>query len=452
MKYRKKLSVGLFIDNYYPIVDGVVSVVDNYSKSLNNIGDKTTVFTPAPKDKNYDDSIHPYNIYRTKSVNIPFLEYPLADCKHTKDLSKEFKNKKYEILHCHSPFMMGHFALKMAHKYHIPLVTTFHSKYYDDFKQALGSAKLARIAVKKIVDFYNECDAVWTLNRACKKTLRSYGYKGPVTIIPNGTNYKMPKDSNVIKEKVRNKYNIHDNEKIILFVAHLIWQKNIKTVLDTFKILEEKDSTYRLIMVGGGGHEEEVKKYAKDIGLKKCEFVGKISDKKELQGMYLNAKLFFFPSIYDNFPIVVNEASAMELPALLIEGSNAAEPIKDGINGFLGPNDAKLLAEKIEYIFANEQLRINCGKLAAKTISQSWTRLIPVIHSEYEEIIAEYRLKHRDYLQTRHENNIETRDVKKDLKEFKLEEKKEYRQNHKAIRKEIKNIKHNHKKYIKQKE
>ena len=45
----EKLKIGLFIDCWYPMVDGVVMVVDNYAKRLSALGHDVTVFTLTPK-------------------------------------------------------------------------------------------------------------------------------------------------------------------------------------------------------------------------------------------------------------------------------------------------------------------------------------------------------------------------------------------------------------------
>ena len=47
----EKLKVGLFIDSFYPMVDGVVQVVDQYAKRLSEFCD-VTVFTTKPRKNN----------------------------------------------------------------------------------------------------------------------------------------------------------------------------------------------------------------------------------------------------------------------------------------------------------------------------------------------------------------------------------------------------------------
>ncbi|MFR7474489.1 MAG: glycosyltransferase, partial [Christensenellales bacterium] len=74
----------------------------------------------------------------------------------------------------------------------IPLVGTFHSKFYDDFVQYFHSDHIARAGVNLVIKFFQKCDSVWTVSDATVETLREYGYQGPITVINNGTDLAAP--------------------------------------------------------------------------------------------------------------------------------------------------------------------------------------------------------------------------------------------------------------------
>ena len=382
-----------FIDNFFPVVDGVVKTVDNYGKYLNKQGDKTVVYTPYYD--NCDDSELPYDVTRTKSKEFKFTEYAIPTPNADKKLKYSFNIDGRTILHAHSPFVMGNYALKIAKYYHVPLVSTFHSKYYDDFLMITKSKFIARKLTDRIVDFYNHCDAVWTVNEGTANTLKEYGYKGKILVMPNGTNYPYPENIDEIKKLAIDKYDIKKEERNILFVGHLIWQKNIKLVLDTIAALDNEKEVYHLRLVGTGGSETDIKEYASKIKLKhnKIDFVGSITDSNLLQGMYATHDLFFFPSIYDNAPLVLREAATMKLPALLVEKTNAAENIQDGINGYLGINDVNYMKNKIIDIYKDPSLMKLVGENASKTIPISWEEIVKDVHNAYIDVLKEYREK-----------------------------------------------------------
>ena len=125
------LKIALFMDTYYPIIDGVVSTVDNYARILSDMGHYSCVY--APKYKHYDDQFS-YDVYRTTALKVPFFRYHLASPIATYSMRKDLQHKRFDIFHTHTPFMIGNSALKLARSYNVPIVSTFHSKYYDDFE------------------------------------------------------------------------------------------------------------------------------------------------------------------------------------------------------------------------------------------------------------------------------------------------------------------------------
>ena len=62
-----RIKIGLFIDTFYPMIDGVVTVVDNYARIMSKYA-KVYVF--APNTGKYDDTKLPYKVIRCKSKKV----------------------------------------------------------------------------------------------------------------------------------------------------------------------------------------------------------------------------------------------------------------------------------------------------------------------------------------------------------------------------------------------
>ena len=82
----KKLNIGLFIDSWFPMVDGVINVVDNYAKRLNKLAN-VTVFAPKARGE-YDPSGLSYNLVQCKSAKVFFLDYDLPLPQFDKNFKK----------------------------------------------------------------------------------------------------------------------------------------------------------------------------------------------------------------------------------------------------------------------------------------------------------------------------------------------------------------------------
>ena len=124
---KNKITIGIFIDTFFPMIDGVVMVVDNYAKRLNQYAN-VVIFAPSI-DKNFDDSKLEYKVVRCKSIKVPFLDYALPLPKLDRKFRKIINYYKLDIVHIHSPATLGMMGIKYAKSYNIPVVGTMHSQY-----------------------------------------------------------------------------------------------------------------------------------------------------------------------------------------------------------------------------------------------------------------------------------------------------------------------------------
>lgn len=82
--------------------------------------------------------------------------------------------------------------------------------------------------------------------------------------------------------------------------------------------------------------------------------------------------MLVFPSLYDNAPMVVREAAAMETPSIIVRGSSAAEAISDGENGLLCEDTTESLYEAIKAGLGDKARLRTLGINARNTIPMAW--------------------------------------------------------------------------------
>ncbi len=386
--FNEKLRVVLFSDNFYPMVDGVIKTVDAYARHLLAQGYQPLVIVPNYKRGNEK---FPYQVLRVPSLRIPHQEYALGIFPFSRTIRKALQSNAPMIYHTHAPFMIGQQALRHARANNIPIVTTFHSKYYEDFYENTHSKAIAQWGVRKILRFYRRVDEVWAVSRKTSGTLRHYGYRGDIHVMPNGSDFEIPQNLASHQAQAREFLKIKDDEPTLLFVGHLIWQKNIKLILSTLEQLDKLDFHYHMIFVGEGGHEKMVRKYAESLNLHgRVTFAGLVKEQALLAGIYATCDLFFFPSVYDNAPLVIREAAALGLPSLLIRGSHSSEIIVDNISGFVEREDKDKLSQKIISIFSNRHHLKEVGDTARATIPMGWDIFVGQAIERYQQIIERY--------------------------------------------------------------
>lgn len=383
------LVTGQFNESFTPIMDGVTNVVRNYAYWLNRKYGTGYVITPHfPNYKDNED----FEVIRYHSFAVP-TRPPYRTGLPALDIQfmRRIRNIPFDIVHAHSPFSAGKIAMSIAHKRGIPIVASFHSKYYDDLLVSLKFHGAARIGVSVIMDFYNSADFVWTVNKSTAATLREYGYKGNIEVINNGTEFEAPLDRKAEGSVINERLNLKPEDRVFLYVGQLVWQKNLKVLVNALALLRDMGMEYRMLVVGMGYAENDLKKMVEDLNLSdRVVFLGPVYDRQYLKRLFCRADLLVFPSLYDNASIVLQEAASQKCPALLVRGSNTAEGVVDGFNGLLADNSPEDIARRIFDGVRNCSLP-QIGESAHKTLYRNWESIVDEVYGRYREIVSVYK-------------------------------------------------------------
>ena len=248
--------------------------------------------------------------------------------------------------------------------------------------------------MRKLLRFYNAATEVWIPQAAVEETLREYGFKGKVTVVENGNDFAGPPEGlPAYKAESRKLLGIGDNEISLLFVGQHILEKGIKVIIEALALLN--DIPFRMNFIGTGYALDDMRRLTVTSGLgDRVTFHGVITDREILRRHYAAADLFLFPSFYDNAPLVVREAAAMGTPAVLLQGSTAAEMITDGKNGFLTSRTAADFARVITALAADRDAIARAASGARATLCRSWKNVVDEVITRYEEIIARHEREH----------------------------------------------------------
>ena len=374
------MLTGQFGEIYPPYLDGVGQVMLAYCKYLPKRGHRTLYVAPDNPAfrKDYGCETLLYH-----SMPLGRLAYRFGFPRLLPADRKRLEEASFELVHAHAPFLAGLTARHIAKKRHIPLVATFHSKYYDDVYKGTHSKALARLVVKYILAFYRRCDEVWAVNESTAQVLRDYGYQGDIAVMPNGTDIIRAED---VPDALPEGLNIRPDVPLLLFVGQLSLKKNPHLALRACALLREKGVPFQFVLAGEGPDHHKLMALTEELGLEnEVTFAGRVSDRMKLMALYRRADLFVFPSVYDNAPLVVREAAMMATPALVIEGSCAAEGIADEDNGFLCRCQVEDIAAAIQRALP---LCHEAGLRARDTIPLSWDKVAEMVEDRYRALCA----------------------------------------------------------------
>jgi glycosyltransferase involved in cell wall biosynthesis len=384
----KRLTIGLFNDNFFPVIDGVCMVVDNYAKRLIKYAN-VIVFVPEYFGNKYDDSKLPYKVVRCKSIKIPFTDYSLAVPKLTSSLYREIKKYKLDIVHIHSPFTMGKYGVIYAKKHKIPVIGTMHSQFEQNFQRVVHSKQLANKLTRGLIKTFNDCDECWAVNSEVSRIFyEEYGYKTMPKVVNNATEMLPVKDIEESKKRINKKYNIKSSEKVFLFVGQINKLKNILFLAESLSIVKKK-LKFKMLYVGTGPDEEILKSFIKEKNIEKDVIIcGKITDRQLLADLYARADLFLFPSLYDASSIVQIEAASQGTPTVFIEGSATSATITNNVNGFITKDDTTDYANTIIKVMKDKKLYEKVSKNAYNDVYINWDSKIEEVYKMYCKLIA----------------------------------------------------------------
>lgn len=383
---KRRLKIGIFMDSYYPAVDGVILVIDNLAKMLSKENDVVVV---VPKTASISEDVNrPYKVIRIDTF-MKLNQYNVAKIqgKHSKSF-KKLVNEKFDVIHIHSPFTVGGLGIKVAKALNIPCIGTFHTRFDFEIRKIINSKVVEKITIKKIIKMFHDCDRCISINNAVTDVFKDYGYKKEPVVIYNGTDLKPCDNKKELVKLVNDKYNLKKDDNLLLFVGRITSVKNIFFIMDVLKRLKEKNFSYKMIFVGDGPDDKKLKNKINEYNLNdRVIMTGKIMDRSLLSAIYTRADLLLFPSLFDASSLVQIEAAVNETPGLFIENSVTSDTVENNVSGFKCKLDLETYADKIIDIFSNRKFLKEVAQNAKNMLGKSWEKIAEETYNLYLEEI-----------------------------------------------------------------
>lgn len=353
------MRVGLFSESLLPIVNGVSVSIDILGARLSALGHEVSYF--APRVAGYADD-RP-GVYRFPSFNPPTMrDYPLAYPARG-ELFRTFQSLKLDIVHTHTPFMVGFTGLKWARELGIPAVSTNHTLYteYAHYLPMLPPAMVRGILIWWLRRYYNRARFVIVPSAAAGRRLESYGVKTRWKAIPTALEFPVGGGQ---AADIRESYGLPEDSRPLVYVGRIAREKNLDMLLEAFQRVAQADARVRLILVGGGPALESCRSVAERLHIQdKVVFAGPVSH-GDLPGVLKQAQVFVFPSLTETQGLAVGEAALCGVPCVAVNSGGTPEFVRDGETGYLVDDNPEEFAARVLELLADDTRRAEMARKA----------------------------------------------------------------------------------------
>jgi glycosyltransferase involved in cell wall biosynthesis len=380
----------------YPprIVGGIARVVNDLSKRLIKDGHDVTVVTYREGDAPYFEDDKGVKVYRVDNYMINpnnFIDWIMQMNFNMVAKANEIiaKEGKFDVIHAHD-WLVAYAAKTLKNSYDTPIVATIHatesgrnSGIHDETQRYINDTEwmLTYEATEVIVN-----------SNYMKRELQSlFGLPfEKINVVPNGININM--FSGVEKDYDFRRQYAADNEKIILFMGRLVYEKGVQHLIAAMPKILAGYNDAKLVIAGKGGMLDELKAQVNAMGISNKVYFTGYMDSKQVCKMYKCADISVFPSTYEPFGIVALEAMLSGTPVVVSDIGGLNEIIQHGENGMKSyAGNPNSIADSILALLYNPQVSADVVKKAKSMVKSeyNWAKIAQDTHFTYQKAICQ---------------------------------------------------------------
>ncbi len=396
----------LNINKFYYSKGGSESYYFGLKELLEENGHEVIPFS-MKDNRNYETEYSKYFIeninyenmnLKTKIVNGTKLIYSIEAKKRVKEL---VKISKPDIAHLHifqhqlSPSIIkeikknGTYIINTVHDLKV-ICPNYKMINADEICEKCKGDKFINCLKNKCIKGSTANSLLNTIEAYIHRMLKSYDYVDKF-ICPSQfyrdkfIEFGIPKDKVVYIPNFVDTSKIEPNytfEDYFVYFGRLSEEKGIKTLIESMKMV--KDS--KLVIVGDGPLEEELRLNVKNNNITNIEFVG-FKTGIELENIVKNSKFVVIPSEwYENAPMSIIEAMSYGKPVIGANIGGIPEFIENNKTGLIFKSkDSIDLANTIEMLVNDESKILEMGKNARYRAEKLYDKKV-----HYEKIISLY--------------------------------------------------------------
>ena len=331
------MRIVLTTESYLPYLSGVTVAVDALARGLGARGHEVLVVAPRPSRGTEVTSVgspgpEPRHAWLA-SYELPWLVPPSYRMPWPNPFAlREARAFEPEIVHAHSPFVSGVLARRLAREADAPLIFSHHTRFadYAHYLRALA-APVALLTDAYLRTFWSGCAAVIAPSSDLAAEIGARVPRVRVEVIPTGVDVEGIQGLAPID--LRPTAGWGPDTLVVASLGRLAHEKSPGTVLDAFALIGERAPGLRLVVIGGGPDEVEMRMRATESALAGRVFFTGALKRTDALAHLRAADLFVFASRTETQGLVLAEALTAGLPAIAVDGPGVRDSVRDGVDG-----------------------------------------------------------------------------------------------------------------------
>jgi glycogen(starch) synthase len=395
---KRQLNVMMLSWEFPPrVIGGISPHVYFLSKSLAKNGVKVHVVTcdfPGAPAHEVIDGVEVYRIdsYKNQSPDFATWVYLMnLNMQREAAAIAAGLRDKIDVFHAHD-WLVATAGIGLKHVFRKPLLVTMHST-------EIGRRDGIHTTTEKMIHeteawlTYEAWRVICCSDYMVQHVKWAFGLPGDkLAMVPNGVN---PHVYNGLAKQdlksFRSKFALPE-EKIVLYVGRLVYEKGIHILVNAVpKVLEKVDAKF--VIVGSGYMKDQLSNIVRSMGLEhKVLFEGFV-DEGDLQKLQKCADVCVVPSLFEPFGIVALEAMAAKSPVVVSDTGGLSEIVDHDVTGVkVYPNNADSLAWGITKVLLDDGYRNNIRENAYRKIQEKydWDKIAQQTRHMYETVLGEY--------------------------------------------------------------
>ncbi|MCI8309432.1 MAG: glycosyltransferase family 4 protein [Clostridia bacterium] len=380
----------------YPprIVGGISRVVHDLSHKLVKDGHEVTVVTYRDGDVPYyedDDGVRVNRVDNFMIASNNFIDWILQLNFNMVARTGEIiaKEGKFDVIHAHD-WLVAYAAKTLKTSYNIPMVSTIHATEAGR-NSGIRTDEQRYINDTEWMLTYESSEVIVNSNYMKSELQRLFGLPfEKINVIPNGVN--LNNFNNVYRDYDFRRRFAMDNEKIILFMGRLVYEKGIQNLISAMPKILSRYHDVKLVIAGKGGMIDELRNQVNYLGINEKVYFAGYLNSADVKKMYKCSDISVFPSTYEPFGIVAIEAMLSGTPVVVSDIGGLNEIVEHGVNGMKSyAGNPNSLADSILTLLFDHKLCDEVVKNAKVKVKAeyNWNKITSDTHFVYEKAIVE---------------------------------------------------------------